>query len=137
MFCKNCGAQVNDNSAVCQNCGAQLTPPAQPVAAPYQQQAYQQPNYRQPVYQAQQNEEVVSTGSWVGYQLIPLIPAVGGIIYLVMLFVWAFGDSKPATFRNWAKSQLIIMLIGVVLSIIVTVIITMLGVNLFNELSRM
>lgn len=36
MFCKYCGTQIPDNSAVCSSCGKQLNapPPAQPAAAP-------------------------------------------------------------------------------------------------------
>ena len=35
MFCKNCGAEIDDNAVVCVNCGCSTTPetPAQPVAA--------------------------------------------------------------------------------------------------------
>ena len=59
-------------------------------------------------------DDTVSTGKWLLYQLISLIP----LAYIVMLFIWGFGDeAKNKTFRNWARSQLILAAIGIVLSI--------------------
>ncbi len=64
----------------------------------------------------------VSTGKWVGIQLIKWIPLVGGIVYLVMLFIWAFGnDNQDETFKNWAKAELIITAIIVVFWVIMFV----------------
>lgn len=64
----------------------------------------------------------VSTGKWVGIQFIKWIPIVGGIAYLVMLFIWAFGsDNQNETFRNWAKAELIMTAIAVVFWVIMAV----------------
>lgn len=64
----------------------------------------------------------VSTGKWVGIHLIKWIPVVGGIVYLIMLFIWAFGsENQNETFRNWAKAELIITAILVVIWVIVIV----------------
>ena len=57
MYCKNCGAFVQDGAPFCSNCGAQQNA-AQPQQPTYQQQTYQQPpyqqqNYQQPPYQQQ------------------------------------------------------------------------------------
>ena len=60
----------------------------------------------------------ISVGGWIGRSLIPCIPLVGGIIYLIMLFVWSGDQTKEDTFRNWAKAQLIVMAIVIVLTII-------------------
>ena len=62
MYCKNCGAFVQDGAPFCSNCGAQqnAAQPQQPTyqqqtyqQPPYQQQNYQQPPYQQPNYQQQ------------------------------------------------------------------------------------
>ena len=67
-------------------------------------------------------KEAISVGGWIGRTLIPCIPLVGGIIYLIMLFVWSGDKKKEDTFRNWAKAQLIVMAIVVVLTIVFTVV---------------
>ena len=96
--CTKCGAAINDNVSFCTYCGAN--------------QAYT------PVSYQQSSKEPVSVGGWIGRSLIPLIPLVGGIVYLVMLFIWSGYTKKEDSFRNWAKAQLIVLLITVVLSII-------------------
>lgn len=152
-FCSACGEPLPEAEAVNEAVNeapaaepAQEAPAAEPVnngpaAAPTYQQApqnqtYQQvppaaqnPAYRQvppayqPPYYQQPAEEHIGLGKWVLYQLIPAIPFVGSIIYLVMLFVWGFGSDKNPTFRNWAKSQLVFMGISLVLVILVFVIV--------------
>ena len=63
----------------------------------------------------------ISVGGWIGRSLIPLIPLVGGIVYLIMLFIWSGDTTKEETFRNWAKAQLIVMAIAIVLTIILAI----------------
>lgn len=91
--CHNCGATLEGNSPFCPNCGAQAAqnPPAQA-------------------------KESISVGGWIGRQLIPCIPLVGSIVYLIMLFIWSGDKKKEDTFRNWAKAQLIIMAVVIVLT---------------------
>jgi hypothetical protein len=68
------------------------------------------PQYSAPQYSAPAYEEPLSLGSWVITLLLTVIPFVN----IVMLFVWAFGNS-PTSKKNWARAQLIFVLIGVVL----------------------
>lgn len=49
----------------------------------------------------------VKIGEWVGTFLITCIPLVG----LIMLFVWAFGNGTNPSKANWAKANLIWMVI--------------------------
>ena len=63
-------------------------------------------------------KEAISVGGWIGRTLIPMIPLVGSIVYLIMLFVWSGDKKKEDTFRNWAKAQLIVMAIVIVLTVI-------------------
>ena len=97
--CNNCGTSLNDNATACHNCGAAV------------QNSYY-PNYQQSA------KTPVSIGGWIGRSLIPYIPLVGGIVYLIMLFIWSGDTKKEETFRNWAKAQLIVTLIMVVLAIL-------------------
>jgi heme/copper-type cytochrome/quinol oxidase subunit 2 len=59
----------------------------------------------------------VTLGEWMITMLIMVIPVVN----IVMLFVWAFGDGTNPSKSNWAKAQLIWMLIFVVLYALVAV----------------
>ena len=101
--CKNCGTTLNDTDTFCTSCG---------TAAPAAPAVYTQNNAKEPI----------SVGGWIGRSLIPLIPIVGSIVYLIMLFIWSGDSKKEDTFRNWAKAQLIVMAVTIVLSIIVAVV---------------
>lgn len=103
-FCNNCGSSVQDGTTFCPNCGASV-PANYPVQG------------NQPA-----QKEVVSVGGWIGRTLIPCIPIVGGIIYFIMLFVWSGNKKKEDSFRNWAKAQLIVTAIVLVLTILGVVI---------------
>lgn len=115
--CPNCQAPLKDEAVFCANCGAQYAEPI-PQAAPIaeEQPMYSQPVYSQPMYNP---EQPISVGGWIGRSLIPCIPVVGGIVYLIMLFIWMGDSTKQETFRNWAKAQLIVLLIVVVLGVLV------------------
>ena len=98
--CPNCGFSLNDNASFCTNCGANV-----PVVAA-----------------RPQKKEPISIGGWIGRSLIPCIPLVGGIVYLIMLFIWSGDTKKEDTFRNWAKAQLIVIGIVVVLTSLIAVV---------------
>ena len=70
------------------------------------------------IYQDSRSQ-IMTVGDWIITILITAIPIVG----LVMLFVWAFGDNQNQNKANWAKANLIWMLIMFVFVIIVYAII--------------
>ena len=107
--CSTCNTAVKDDVAFCPNCGSHL--PAS-----------------QSVYRRRSEKEPISVGGWIGRTLIPCIPLVGGIVYLIMLFIWSGDHTKEDTFRNWAKAQLIVMAIVLVLVIIFAI----LGATVFS-----
>ena len=139
-FCTACGTPVEAPMATAaqpQATVAQPQPaPAQPQAAPQPQATPAQPQTAAPQPQAAPAPSYqpmpgvapqvfnnfyaapkapVSVGGWIGRSLIPFIPFVGGLIYLIMLFIWAGDKTKEESFTNWAKAQLIVMLIGIVI----------------------
>ncbi|HMM03983.1 MULTISPECIES: hypothetical protein [unclassified Dysgonomonas] len=63
---------------------------------------------------AKGNKSVVSMGEWLITMLIMIIPVVN----FIMLFVWAFGSNTPESKANWAKAQLVWMVIGIILVVI-------------------
>ena len=69
----------------------------------------------------------LSAWGYIGYNLLFNIPLVG----FVLLIVFAL-DSTYIARRNYARSFLIWMLIGILLSIIITVLFMILGVSMYN-----
>lgn len=57
---------------------------------------------------------VVSLGDWLVTMLIMCIPLVN----LIMLFIWGFGSGTPESKANWAKAQLVWMVIGIILLVL-------------------
>ena len=68
-------------------------------------------------YQGQSNTNIsssfISTKQWLVIILIASIPVLG----FIFLLIWTFGDESNMTKKNWARAQLIYMLIWVVLTI--------------------
>lgn len=122
--CFHCGYEGADGK-FCPRCGAGLADvdPNATEAVSYQQPPVQ--DYVQPV-----QEETITLGSWMVTLLLSMIPCVN----LIMLFVWAFGGNGPVSKSNWAKAQLIFMLISVVLSLIISIVMASLGASLFQTL---
>ena len=108
---------------------ASTAPEENPYQKPHYtetQPVYNQSQYTQP-YQQQvpnypplppQDESHMTTLDWILRSCISLIPIVGPIIYIVMLFVWAFGDTPKKSLKTWAQAQLIFAAIGLVLGVI-------------------
>lgn len=68
-------------------------------------------------YGLDQREQVMTVKKWLITSLILMIP----IVNIVMLFVWAFGDSANKNKANYAKASLLMMLIGIVLYAIIMI----------------
>lgn len=128
MFCKFCGANLEDNATFCHECGNQTNQGEQ--APSWQAPPTVQPNY----YNAQQPKQPISVGGWIGRSLIPYIPIAGGLIFLIMLFIWSGDTTKEASFCNWAKAQLILLAIAVAIIIIVVVIAITAGFSIIDYL---
>lgn len=160
--CKKCGAELKPNAKFCDVCGApvdiegaaqdaygQAAGNAQNTyqqaagnaqnsyqqAAGGAQNSYQQGGYAQPNSYAQPQktpgndiESAGTVGSWVLAIFLTCIPIVG----LVMLFVWSFSSDTPLGKKNWAKAQLIWMLIGIAISIIITIVMVTAGLSFYS-----
>lgn len=73
----------------------------------------------------------MSVGSWIVTYILMIIPLVN----IIMLFIWAFDATSLR--RNFARAQLIIMGIMIVLSIVISILAVILGMSsgLFSSLS--
>ena len=83
----------------------------------------QTPSYQQPNYNNMSNdEEHVSVLHWIGIFCLNIIPCVGPIVYLIMMFVWAFGSTPKKSLKNFARAQLILSAIALGIMIIMIII---------------
>lgn len=126
--CPKCNATFEDEVQFCTICGEAIPESQEASTIP--------PTYMPPEgYCEQKEEQHVSTGKWLLYQLIPIIPVVGWIIYLVMLFVWSFGNNaKNNTFRNWARSNLILVGISLVVWIFIIALLAVFSIQMVNAM---
>lgn len=134
-FCTRCGENVSNvlpEGAAAPYMNAQPVQPAQNSAfganpgytsqnaqngAYYNQQApSQQYTYAQPAQSASSGDEM-SLGKWV---LTIIVTTFFGIISLIFLFIWGFGDG-PESRKNYCKAMLIVELISIALSIVLMI----------------
>ena len=101
MFCQKCGGKLESYASNCAFCGT-------PVPKPDTQMNY--------VKEEKQTEKVegMTTIKWIGLTLLPCIPLIGAIVYLVLMFKWAFGAHKDVTLKGFARANLVFMLLGVI-----------------------
>lgn len=140
-FCEYCGASFREMKQAQDGASSYQTVPPMGVNS-QQGQMYQQsqPNWqgqssaqnsyqqqqgqRQQNVQAGENKQPISFLNWLGTMLLPYIPFVGSLTYIVMLFVWAFGKDSNPTKKNWARAKLIVTAIGIVAFIILVAYVT-------------
>ena len=69
----------------------------------------------------------LSAWGYIGYNLLFAIPLVGFICMIVFAV-----DSSYIARRNYARSFLLWMLIGIIISVIVAILFMVLGVSMYN-----
>lgn len=74
-------------------------------------------------------EPPLTLGNWLIIMLIGIIPFVN----IVMLFIWAFGNTENTSKRNYARAMLIFYAIGLVLSLIFGSILASMINTIFNS----
>ena len=106
-----------------------------PAQQGYRQQAPQQ-RYQQQMPQHssrwQPMNDVTSTGEWFLNLFLVAIPVIG----IILLFVWAFGSGTASSKKNWARANLIWILVGIILTIVICVVATLMGVDVQAFLHR-
>ncbi len=104
MFCQKCGGKIESYANNCAFCGS-------PV-----------PKYEDKVsYVKTEKKDVekkgLTTWRWVGFYFLPVIPVIGLIIQIVLIFKWAFGKHDDVTLKGFARSQLLFVLFSIILFI--------------------
>lgn len=161
MFCEQCGNEIPENSKFCSSCGAKVEPvePIEPVVepepapepAPEPEQAVKatpppkaeqapppppppiQPASSSSSYSNGYNSrdnliKPLSIGAYIGMFILLCIP----IVNLIMLLVWSFSDTVNLNKKHFAIAQLIMILIGIVLSIVTAIVLVRLGYGFYN-----
>ncbi len=122
-ICTNCGKEMADGIQFCTECGTKVGVPIediQPDIAPVQETTAQaEINVQQSIptqqsfTQAEPVAGVVGTGTFFGLSLLFRIPLIGWLICLIMSFA-----TKNKNVKNYARSVLIWMIIGLIFSVI-------------------
>ncbi|MBQ4427309.1 MAG: hypothetical protein II881_06110 [Oscillospiraceae bacterium] len=101
----------------------------------YSQQYGAQPQYTQNYYQPPitaeslpENLRPLSPWAYIGYGILMGIPLVG----FICMLVFSFSSTGNVNRRNYARSVLYMMIIGVVLAIFAAILMAALGVNINN-----
>ena len=95
---------------------------AQPMG---QQQQYQPQHQQYPPRKISMERKPTSTGQWVLTIFLTAIPVVN----VILMFVWAFGSSTEASKKNWARANLIWVIIGIVLTVALMAIGSAMGID--------
>ena len=111
MVCQACGRNTeNENANYCEYCGTSYRENKNVI---YESVEKENIRTSEIVEKSIENEEKsTSFKNWLGSMLLPFIPGVCLIIYIVMLFVRAFSSETPKSKKNWARASLIVGVIG-------------------------
>ena len=142
MRCFNCGAEIEPNSVACPRCGAGVRRPNADMTAEqpllrqsgYNMRPNQPPRGMTPLY-SEPIGQPVSVLRWVGRMFLPWIPIVGGLVYFIMIIVWACGDKFDETSKNWAIASIIMIAFNLLVTIVIFCIFYAVFMALFNDAS--
>jgi uncharacterized membrane protein YvbJ len=113
MVCNACGRNPSNESAnYCEYCGTSFRDNIVTIHEENKTYVAQQDDRKD---KNEGVEKPISFGNWMGTMLLPLIPIVGPLIYIVMLFVWSFSSDSPKSKKNWARATLIISVLAIIL----------------------
>jgi hypothetical protein len=74
------------------------------------------------------NNDLITPWGYVGYSLLFAIPILG----LVMLFVYGFGEGHSPNLRNYARGNLLMILLVFGIEIVLMIFMAILGVSVFS-----
>ena len=116
--CPRCGSLATDDERFCTKCGENLSDVASDGIHDESMSYTGQYAYTPPSYNYQKPaEQEMSLGKWVG---TIVVTTFFGIISIIFLFIWGFGDG-PETRKRFCKAMLIVKAISIVVSIILLI----------------
>ena len=149
MVCNVCGRTIaNEEANFCEYCGAsfremklnqnqyqEISNTNSPLGSQSsevmysQNEPFQQGNstirdeFRNEVLKRTQNRNQkaeMTFWGWLGVMLVPFLPVLGPVIYLVILCTWAFGQETEPTKKNWARATLVVLIFCFVILVLFT-----------------
>jgi hypothetical protein len=149
MKCNTCGRQLqNEEANFCEYCGASFREHTHTIinVAPREQNpgetadmnnrsiAMQMPNVMQGQKSVDEHgtDRSISFLNWLGTYALIFIPFVGVLVFIIMLFVWAFGSKVPESKKNWARVNLIVAL--VIFLLLFLYIVTLVSSPMFQDM---
>ena len=121
MYCKKCGGKIESYANNCAFCGTPVEKYDTNI------------NYVVPQQKAN-DYRPMTTAKWLGLTLLPFIPGIGTIIYLILILKWAFGPTKDLTLKGFARANLIILIISIIFITAASMIILQFLPELLEEL---
>lgn len=110
MRCTMCGREItNPDANYCDYCGTALGDAA------YREEQPEQHTTKEDAQKADR----VPTGVFLGVMCLPIIPFVGTLAYLVVLFYWAFAAGIEDSRKSFARATLIYTAAALVLAFVV------------------
>lgn len=144
MVCKSCGRDnINENANFCEYCGEDIRESNIHNTQPTYDYSNQSgtggtsatPPHPTQAIEINKNEKPVSFLNWLGTYAIMLIPFVGGIVFFIMLIIWSVSNNIPESKKNWARANLVFMIIMLVIVLIfVFMVLSMLKNPIFQEI---
>lgn len=136
---------TNKEANFCEYCGASFRPGSdnkvseeiiRDLSGTTQSGSDQMNGYTQPSYQQQPNtmsmpgspvkaskvfgifdssDRPMTFWNWLIIYLLPFIPMIGTILFIVVLCSWAFGANVATTKKNWARATMVFVIIMIVM----------------------
>ena len=97
MYCKKCGGKLESYASNCAFCGTPVEKYDTNVNY-VKEEHVETPKY-------------MSGPKWIGLTLLPAIPLVGAFIYLILMFKWSRRKNPDLTLRGYARANLFVMLL--------------------------
>ena len=112
MYCEKCGGKLESYASNCAFCGT-------PVKRYNTEVNYVKPEEKVAEYKP------MTALKWIGLTLLNAIPVVGNLIYLILMFKWAFGSTKDLTLKGYARANLLVLLLSIIVVIGLAVLIAL------------
>lgn len=107
MICPVCGRTTeNENANFCENCGTSFR-------VTNNQNTSFSPVDTVTTESVKPKQEEIPFRTFLGVMLLPMVPMIGPLIYIVILLTWSFGKQYSGTQKNYARATLVVLLFSI------------------------
>lgn len=126
LLCPSCGAEVPADASFCPSCGLPISSDENFASVRAQAPLGNIYAYPPTAYGYTEAAQTDTMGVW-GYTwpiLLNIVPGAGGVVAIILFFIWGFGSYGPNR-KNFSRAMLLINLI-IVLVLLLSLIIAIL-----------